>query len=292
MPPNKSLEDLPSDMPAARREFAEAMRGIRSCLDLSQRGIATAVQSNKTTVNECLNARKVSRGDIDVIKRIYDLAAQSAQHAALPVTWDKLVLLFEELWKEEERLAPRSPIAVPHTSKKERQPRAVATPPVRRRLTRVRNGRSHQRAAIRRARQATAHVGASAATTDLEASTASAVAPVPSRQGDRPHENNSERLTEMSWPGLQEVAVHLDRGRTLDAVTILRNAGWALPVEEVPGAISDCRAAGLDDAAETMLSSAGQRDINAVLYLATTFNNEHRHDDVGALLRSASRARA
>ncbi|MGW1077796.1 hypothetical protein ACWD4A_34375, partial [Streptomyces sp. NPDC002537] len=102
-----------------------------------------------------------------------------------------------------------------------------------------------------------------------------------------------EALPEANWEGLAEVAAYFNGERAAhDALTVLQHLGRTLSVQELPTAVAACRSAGLADAADAMLNSAGQRDIKSVLHLASTLNLDRRHMDADVLLRAAMRTSA
>ncbi|MGW2187641.1 hypothetical protein [Streptomyces sp. NPDC001719] len=292
MPPKSAMSPIPPATLPAHRTFTERLRELRLLIDDSLDGIAPKVHSSSTSLSKWLRATELPKDNGSVVE-FHDLAAKSAgPEAGLgPHSRDSLISLLEQaraeaeetklcancraaLTEEEPRAAEAPDLsAVVHAASRERRARPEPSPD--RQKPAIHVGRPYRNASLRRARAL-----------QLPASTAQTAAPVPPEEGDR----QRPRLPEASWTGLEEVAAHFTGGRVHDAVTILQNAGRTLPVQEVLNAVAACRSAGLNHAAESMLNSAGQRDIRAVLYLASAFNQQRRHADADVLLRSAVRA--
>lgn len=53
--------------------------------------------------------------------------------------------------------------------------------------------------------------------------------------------------------------------------------------------VSECRSAGLADAADQTLTSAGRRDAEAVLNIVTVFHRKQQYEDADRLLAAATR---
>ncbi len=291
MPPKSNMDPIPPATPPAQRAFTEALRELRLHIDDSLEGIASDLNSSSTTLSNWLGAKRLPK-DKRLVKRFHDLAAQSAgpEGGHGPESRDRLLSLLDQARVEakaaklcarcrtavteaEPTTAEAPDLSLVHAANRERQTRSEsALRPQKPAVTHV--GKPYRKASLRRARAL-----------QLSLSAAQTIAPVPPQEGDR----QRPVCPEVSWTGLEEVAAHFAGGRIHDAVTILQNAGRSLPVRDIPNAVTACRSAGLNDAADTMLNSAGQRDIRAVLSLASTLNHQRRHTDADVLLRAAVR---
>lgn len=108
--------------------------------------------------------------------------------------------------------------------------------------------------------------------------------PVPPFQGDRPR----AELSGVAWTEVETVARFLAEGRNRDAGFLLWRAGRTLDAQQVMNAVASCRNAGLDDAAESVLTSVSERaDRQAVLNITAALQGAGRHRDVGFLLSAA-----
>ncbi|MFD7230556.1 hypothetical protein [Streptomyces sp. NPDC059881] len=108
--------------------------------------------------------------------------------------------------------------------------------------------------------------------------------PVPPSEGDR---HPVERADE-TWSELETVMRHLVNGQRRDAAMILWAAGTTLPALDVQIAVAACRAAGMHEAADAVLTSAGERDAQAVLNIAAALHNAHQYADAAVMLNAAA----
>ncbi|MFI8446190.1 hypothetical protein [Streptomyces erythrochromogenes] len=144
----------------------------------------------------------------------------------------------------------------------------AAVLPSPRKIGRRRSGRSLPRAAV-------------------GAATARRARPVPLEEGDRP----PTPAADTDWAELKTLTVYLADGRHRDAGLLLWRAGRTLDTPELVEAVGSCRTAGLDEAAESVLSSASERaDRQAVLNIAAALGHAGRAQDVAFLLNAATRA--
>ncbi len=109
--------------------------------------------------------------------------------------------------------------------------------------------------------------------------------PVPPGGGDRPR----TAVADTSWAELKTLNVYLSDGRYRDAGLLLWRAGRTLNAAELVEAVDSCRSAGLDEAAESVLTSASERaDRQAVLNIAAALEHAGREQDVAFLLNAAT----
>ncbi len=108
--------------------------------------------------------------------------------------------------------------------------------------------------------------------------------PVPPEKGDRPRKDSSRA----TWTELETLTAFISSGRDRDAGLLLWRAGRTLSTPELIDAVDSCRAAGLHEAAESVLSGVSERvDRQAVLNITAAFQRAGRHEDVGFLLAAA-----
>ncbi|WP_030297989.1 hypothetical protein [Streptomyces katrae] len=109
--------------------------------------------------------------------------------------------------------------------------------------------------------------------------------PVPPEEGDRPHRDSPRA----QWTELETLTGFISSGRERDAGLLLWRAGRTLSAPELIAAVDSCRTAGLNAAAESVLSGVTERaDRQAVLNITAAFQHAGRHEDVGFLLAAAS----
>ncbi|BDH50789.1 hypothetical protein MTP02_18000 [Streptomyces albus] len=65
-------------------------------------------------------------------------------------------------------------------------------------------------------------------------------------------------------------------------------SAMTLPASEIPHVVASCRAAGLSDAADSVITNAARRDLSAVLRIAACFHEAHQYEDATLLLSSAT----
>ncbi|WP_159040858.1 hypothetical protein [Streptomyces sp. XY593] len=128
--------------------------------------------------------------------------------------------------------------------------------------------------------------GKSLSRTAVGAASARRVRPVPLGEGDRPH----TPVADTSWAELKTINVYLADGKHRDAGLLLWRAGRTLDAADLVKAVGSCRTAGLNEAAESVLTSASERaDRQAVLNIAAALGHAGREQDVAFLLNAATR---
>ncbi|MEU9200612.1 hypothetical protein [Streptomyces sp. NPDC048332] len=86
------------------------------------------------------------------------------------------------------------------------------------------------------------------------------------------------------------MARYLADGQNHEAGFLLWQAGASYSAPGIVEAVTSCRAAGLDDAAETILISVTERaDRQAVLNVVAALDHAGRHRDVTFMLTAATR---
>lgn len=115
---------------------------------------------------------------------------------------------------------------------------------------------------------------------DPPALAARAVVPVPPAEGDRQHTGNAAP----AWAAQIELERYLQAGRSEDIRLILRHVGTTRDLVDVVDTVAACRAAELDDAADTILHHAGRREPGDILRVAKLLITHKRHADAGILL--------
>ncbi len=107
-----------------------------------------------------------------------------------------------------------------------------------------------------------------------------AVAPVPPDEGDR--RNSVTRYA----ADIADYARHLAAGRIRDAHSHAWFMGSSLPSSDFPLAVASYRQAGAEEAVETMLNAAADRDVQASLNITAALLEEGHLGDARALLRA------
>ncbi|MEU3185864.1 hypothetical protein ABZ707_16920 [Streptomyces sp. NPDC006923] len=112
--------------------------------------------------------------------------------------------------------------------------------------------------------------------------------PVPLQDGDRHPKTHLEERIEETWAELGTLRRYLSEGRDRDAFIVLWSAATTLPSRDLPAVVTACRTAGLNEEADTVLASAGRRDAQAVLNIASVFHHRHLYEDAGLILTAAA----
>lgn len=243
---------------APQRELAAVMQKLCGCIlddcvKESQAEISRLLHIDPATLSGYLHARRTPASS-RILDRLYDLAEKSvaeAGGASMPASRADLMHAYEQA-------------RVRHCDCCR-----IGYPPERGRLTARQRpaGRNFQRllrGSLPAEREARRRL------------------PVPLLVGDR--QPNSRPYP--TWAPLEELARYLREGREGDARVLLEYAGGVLPVDEVPSVVTVCREAGLDQAADTVLHHAGQREKGAVLRLTRQLLSEQRYEDADLLLHA------
>lgn len=263
----KELPDLPED----HRKLVEMLRRLRECTPRTQAGIATQAFLVASTLSNHLNGGRIPEESL--LKAFFAVvqADASVQGTELPCTLAKLVEL-RRLARIQHCDCPSHSATVPTAAVSADDPPASALPTIR--ATHPWHSRKLRR---------TARSGAltrSALLAVLNRSTW----PVPPAERDRPRAEVSGAV----WTELETVTRFLAEGRNRDAGLLLWRAGRTLNAHQVIEAVASCRDAGLDAAAESVLSGVSERaDRQAVLNITAAFQDAGRHEDVGFLLSVA-----
>ncbi|TKA00176.1 hypothetical protein [Actinacidiphila oryziradicis] len=270
LPPKGHISGrFPSESTPAQRELAQKLGELRRFIGLSYRDLKGLVYSSAPTLSRYFRAASIPAEVFikDLCKVAESKATETGQQ--VPVSMSDLLDL---------RTCALQPLcsACRNADSSALLADAADVAASDRKPARPSVGKTHRKAALARATESNRRT--------QEPPAGPPVLPVPPPKGDR----QDTPPPGPTWTGLEEVTAHLAGGRVLDALVILQNTGRSLPVHDVPVAVRAFRAAGLDAAAETVLTSAGQRDLRAVLNIAQTLNRERRHADADVLLRAAS----
>ncbi|GAA2453188.1 hypothetical protein GCM10010273_39250 [Streptomyces lavendulocolor] len=253
-------------LPPAHARFAVALSEVVESAGLAQYRLADKSSVSPTTLSGYLCGHRLPQTG-DTVDRLYTTAERHAQLArrSLPCSRDRLRELLRlaqlERWQAGAGAgtAPERPSPV--------APEQPASRPVaaRRRLQR--------RVRMYGMRQRTPRP------------TARATVPVPPEKGDR---HRAPAQDTAPWAAeAEEVRRHFAEGREWDAYLMLRNAASTVPAHEFPGVVSSCRAAGLEQAVETLLKTAAEREIRAVLTITAALHEQRQYEDAGVMLTAA-----
>lgn len=274
MPPPRNRKDIPPQISAPHRRLVVALREVRACSDQTQREIAHRANQAATTLSNHLNGGRMP--EIGLLTSFYEAVEEDARKAGrrMPHTLDTLLAMRHQALVKHCMCCsvgyPLSQSATEAVAQRQQEPawsgiqRSARSPGV---VTHFRPTPAHS----------------------LSGVPAQAKVPVPPAEGDRhPQEPSGERLIEENWSELRTLRRYLAEGRNRDAFVMLWSAATTLPSEEIPNVVSSCRSAGLDDEADTILTNAGRRDVQAVLNIASALHDRHLYSDAGVVLSAAS----
>lgn len=267
LPPRpQKWKDLPANIPAAHRRFVLALRRMRELSHRTQQQIADDAFLAATSLSNHLNGGRVPEADhLAAVYKVLDGDALAGQKA-VPYSLDFLLELRAQALVRHCRCCsvgyPAEPIAIPAEA-------THASPASRTVRRRARGARLHR---YRRYRAS-------------HALPEQAEVPVPLREGDR---HLSAHISE-AWPEVADLAERLASGMVRDAEIMLWSAATTLSADGIQLFVAGCRSAGLDEAADQVITNASRRDAQAVLNIAAAFYHEKQHEDVGRLLTAATR---
>ncbi|MEU0978269.1 helix-turn-helix transcriptional regulator [Streptomyces griseus] len=263
----RKWKELRSSVPPAQRAFVQRLRELREVSDRTQAQIAEAVYLAPTSLSNHFNGGRIP--EADHVKKLYKILRDEAATSSRPMPCS-LSLLLElrerALVKHCDCCAAGSPEVAERTP--EPQPTTPGSPapkPVRRRPRRPRVRVSVRRRAIPRA-------------------PAQAKVPVPLREGDR----HLTTPADAAWPEIRSLAESLAAGRSRDADIMLWSAAITLSARDVQMFVAQCRAAGMEEAADQVITNAARRDAQAVLNIASALHSGEQYADVGLLLAAAA----
>ncbi|MFJ8587681.1 hypothetical protein ACIRD2_23955 [Streptomyces sp. NPDC093595] len=264
--PTRARADRPG-LPPAHAEFTSALDEVARSVGLAQNRIAVKAGIPATTLSGYLCGHRLPKNG-ESLDRVYTAMEKHAQakERSLPRSLAEMRKLFELAVRE--RWEARSgtdtgagePSAAAHTL-----PAPRRTSPRRRLQRRVRMYGARRKAALSAGR---------------------AAVPVPPERGDRHRTVGTS--TAAPWATeAEEIRSHFAGGRAWDAYQMLRNTASTVPAHEFPGVVSSCREAGLEQAVETLLKTAAEREIRAVLSITAALHQQHQYEDAGVILAAA-----
>ncbi|MFJ6432588.1 hypothetical protein [Streptomyces sp. NPDC091416] len=263
----RNWKELPPHISTAHRALAEALRETREFSPRTQAQIAKDACQEPTTLSNHLNAGRVP--DESLLRSFYaavEKDAATSGNGPLPHTLAELLdLRLDAKTKHCECCVVGYPATVePSDTTQQPASRIVANP-----------GLARARRLRRRARRR-----------EIPVPQEDTGAPVPRREGDR----RPTESAELTWPEAKLVARYLADGQNHEAGFLLWQAGASYSAPGIVEAVTSCRAAGLDDAAETILISVTERaDRQAVLNVVAALDHAGRHRDVTFMLTAATR---
>ncbi|MEU0641687.1 hypothetical protein [Streptomyces umbrinus] len=221
----------------------------------------------EATISGYLHGDRIpEQGKLDRIYKVLEEAAQQT-HTELPYSLRKLLSMRAEVLRARiERGMVGDPLALRPVAERT----ATSETPAPRTSGAARRSRRRRRIAPLRGR--VSHLP-----------TRNEV-PVPSEEGDRhlTQDSGTSRAAE-----LDAYRGHQAAGRTRDAYMILWSMANALPVREFPAVVMSYRAAGLTEAAETLLHTAARREVQAALNIAAALHDNDQYEDAGVMLNAA-----
>ncbi|MFJ6613501.1 helix-turn-helix domain-containing protein [Streptomyces sp. NPDC091289] len=260
-------KELPGWVPLAHRAFVLRLRELREVSDRTQAQIAQDIYLAPTSLSNHFNGGRIP--EARHVEKLYKILRDEAAMASRPMPCSLASLLelrTKALVKHCDCCSARSPegtAAVP-----EPQPTAAGSPApkrIRRRPRRL------------RVRLTTRHRG-------IPRAPAQAEVPVPLREGDR----HLTTPADAAWPEIRTLAETLATGRSRDADIMMWSAATTLSARNVQVFVAQCRAVGLEEAADQVITNAARRDAQAVLNIASALHNSEQYADVGLLLAAAA----
>ncbi|MHC3819282.1 hypothetical protein [Streptomyces sp. DT9] len=265
----RNWKELPPHIGAAQSALTTALREIRECSPRTQAQIAKDACQEPTTLSNHLNAGRIP--DESLLRGFYATVEKDAATSGkgpLPHTLDDLLVLrLDAKTKHCGCCTVGYPAAAEQPEKPAQQPASpVVSHPGLARARRLRRRSRRREVSVPQE-----HTGV----------------PVPLGEGDR-HPTESAELT---WPETGLVARYLADGQNHEAGFLLWQAGASYSAPGIVEAVTSCRVAGLNDAAEAILVSVTERaDRQAVLNVAAALNDAGRHGDVTFMLTAATRS--
>jgi hypothetical protein len=258
---------LPGSVSLAQRAFVLRLRELREVSDRTQAEIAQDIYLAPTSLSNHFNGGRIP--EAEHVKKLYKVlhdeaaAASRAMPCSLPLL---LELRAKALVKHCDCCSVSSLEA--STAAPEPQPTAAASPApkhVRCRPRRPRVRLSTRRRAVLR-------------------SPVQAEVPVPLREGDR----HLTTPADAAWPEIRTLAENLTTGRSRDADIMMWSAATTLSARDVQIFVAQCRAVGLEEAADQVITNAARRDAQAVLNIASALHTSEQYADAGLLLAAAA----
>jgi transcriptional regulator with XRE-family HTH domain len=262
-------KELPSSVPLAQRAFVLQLRELREVSDRTQAQIAQDVYLAPTSLSNHFNGGRIP--EAEHVKKLYKILRDEAATASRPMPCSLASLLelrAKALLKHCDCCSVRSPEAAGATP--EPQPTAARSPAA----THVR-----RRPRRPRVRISTRHRG-------IPRASAQAEVPVPLQEGDR----HLTTPADAAWPEIRTLAESLATGRSRDADIMMWSAATTLSARNVQVFVAQCRAVGLGEAADQVITNAARRDARAVLNIASALHSSEQYADAGLLLAAAAQA--
>ncbi|MFI0009982.1 helix-turn-helix domain-containing protein [Streptomyces globisporus] len=260
-------KELPSSLPFAHRAFVLRLRELREVSDRTQAEIAQDVYLAATSLSNHLNGGRIP--ETEHVEKLYKILCDeaAATSRAMPCS---LPLLLELRAKALVKHCGCCPVGSPGATvaNSDAQPMAVGSP-----------APQHVRRRPRRPR-----VRLSTRRRGIPGTLARAVVPVPLPGGDR----HLTTPADAAWPEIRTLAESLSAGRSRDADVMMWSAATTLSARDVQIFVAQCRTAGLEKAADQVITNAARRDAQAVLNIASALHNSEQYADVGLLLAAAA----
>ncbi|MFJ7048860.1 hypothetical protein ACIQVC_36465 [Streptomyces sp. NPDC101112] len=258
---------LSDELLAEERLFAEAFRETMDSVRLAQSRIADRAGVGQATISCYLHGVRIPQPG--KLKGIYSVLEEAARQAdtKLPYSLSKLLCMRSDaLWARNERSGIANDAPTTHTDPHPAVPEMPA-PRLSRAARRIR----------RRRRIAPTRGQVSALPTRIEV-------PVPPEEGDR-HLNQDADVSRAAE--VDAYRGHQTAGRTRDAYMVLWGVAKTLPVREFPAVVTSYRAAGLGEAADTLLRTAALRDVQAAVNIAAALHDNDQYEDASVILNAA-----
>ncbi|MFE9699695.1 helix-turn-helix domain-containing protein [Streptomyces sp. NPDC006270] len=267
--PKRSHEwkELRSSVPLAQRRLVLKLRELREVSDRTQAQIAQDLYLAPTSLSNHFNGGRIP--EAEHVKKLYKILRDEAATSSRPMPCS-LSMLLELREKALVKHCGCCPVGSPQDAADGADPLPTtagspASMTVRRRSRRPRVRLSTRRHGILRA-------------------PAQAKVPVPLQEGDR----HLTTPADAAWPEIRTLAESLTTGRSRDADIMMWSAATTLSARDVQIFVAQCRAVGLEDAADQVITNAARRDTQAVLHIASALHSSEQYADAGLLLTAAA----
>ncbi|MFJ9139571.1 MULTISPECIES: helix-turn-helix domain-containing protein [Streptomyces] len=260
-------KELPSSLPFAHRALVLRLRELREVSDRTQAEIAQDVYLAATSLSNHLNGGRIP--EAEHVEKLYKILRDEAATASREMPCS-LPLLLELRVKALVKHCDCCPAG---------SSEAVAAAPEPQPMTAVSPAPKHLRRRPRRPRirLSTRHRG-------IPRTPAQAEVPVPLRKGDR----HLTTPADAAWPEIRTLADSLSAGRSRDADIMMWSAATTLSARDVQIFVAQCRAVGLEKAADQVITNAARRNAQAVLHIASALHDSEQYADAGLLLAAAA----
>ncbi|MFD9329121.1 helix-turn-helix domain-containing protein [Streptomyces sp. NPDC060065] len=263
-------KEIPSERSSELREFAIALRAVKDSTDLTQQQIAEAAGMAPNTFSGYLNGSRLPEDE--PLTRIWKVISEDVRQkgASEAHTLDELRTLREQAVRCA-ACTRRGSVALPEKP----SPAAadVDAPTKGQPASRIVHGRARRRVRLHGSRRRM-----------IPGPPPHTEVPVPLQEGDR---HLTPNVSDVLAAELRTLRRHQAAGRTRDTHMMVWGKARSTTPGEFPETVAVYRAAGLEEEVETLLRTAAERDVHAVLNIVAALHDRHQYEDAQAILAAA-----